>query len=142
MAYVDLNPTRAKVSDSVTSSKHTSTQIRGKAVRGDLKPAAQPLKSVVGCQSYNLTTLSEREYTNLADYAGRQVYPGKDGKIKESELKGMALTLLVNHGRNVCFFGARRHAELATMGRVSVLDFAFAIRCVRGDCLPCIGRSA
>jgi len=32
MAYVDLNPIRAKIADSVTSSEYTSIRIRGKAV--------------------------------------------------------------------------------------------------------------
>ena len=33
MAYVDLNPIRAKISDSVTSSEYASIRIRGNAVR-------------------------------------------------------------------------------------------------------------
>ena len=89
MAYVDLNPIRTKVADSVTSSKHTSIRIRDKAVRGDLKAAAQPLKPLLGCQNYNLPTLTEGEYIDLVDYTGRQVYPGKRGKIKESEPKAL-----------------------------------------------------
>jgi len=88
MAYVDLNPIRAKVADSVTSSKHTSIRVRGKAVRGNLKAAAQPLNPLMGCQSYNLPTLTEGEYIDLVDYTGRQIYPGKRGKIKESEPNG------------------------------------------------------
>jgi len=32
MAYVDLNPIRAKIAESITSSKHTSIRMRGKAV--------------------------------------------------------------------------------------------------------------
>jgi len=89
MAYVDLNPIRAKVAESVTSCKHTSVRIRGKAVRGDLKAAAQPLKPLLGCQSYNLPTLTEGEYIDLVDYTGRQVYPVKRGRIKESEPKAL-----------------------------------------------------
>jgi len=53
---MDLNPIRAKVADSVTSSKHTSIRKRGKAVCGDLDAAALPLKPLVGCQSSNLPT--------------------------------------------------------------------------------------
>jgi len=89
MAYADLNPIRAKVADSVSSSKHTSIRKRGKAVRGDLKAGAQPLKPLMGCQSYNLPTLTEGEYIDLVDYTGRQVYPGKRGVIKESEPKAL-----------------------------------------------------
>jgi len=89
MAYVDLNPIRAKVADSVTSSKHTSIRIRGKAVRGNLRAAAQPLNPLMGCQSYNLPTLTEGEYIDLVDCTGRQVYPGKRGVIKESEPKAL-----------------------------------------------------
>ena len=87
MAYVDINPIRAKVADSVTTSKHTSIRIRGKAVRGNLKAAAQPLKPLLGCQSYNLPTLTEGEYIDLVDYTGRQVYPGKRGVIRKANPK-------------------------------------------------------
>jgi len=86
---VDLNPIRAKVADSVNTSKHTSIRIRGKAVRGNLKAAALPLKPLMGCQSYNLPTLTEGEYIDLVDYTGRQIYPGKRGVIKESEPKAL-----------------------------------------------------
>jgi len=72
MAYVDLNPIRAKAADSVTSSKHTSIRKRGKAVRGDLKAAALTRKPLLGYQSYNLPTLTEGEYIDLVDYTGRQ----------------------------------------------------------------------
>ena len=85
---MDLNPIRAKVADSVTTSKHTSIRIRSKAVRGNLK-AALPLKPLMGCQSFNLPTLTEGEYIDLVDYTGRQVYPGKHGRIKESEPKAL-----------------------------------------------------
>ena len=67
MAYVDLNPIRAKVADFTTSSKHTSIGIRGKALRGNLKAAAQQLKPLLGCQSYSLPTLTEGEYIDLVD---------------------------------------------------------------------------
>jgi len=89
VAYVDLNPIRAKVADSITSSKHTSIRIRDKAVRGNLKAAVQPLKPLMGCKCYNLPTLTEGEYIDLVDYTGRQVYPGKRGKIRESEPKAL-----------------------------------------------------
>jgi len=86
---LDLNPIRAKVADSVTTSKRTSIRIRGKAVRGNLKAAALPLKPLMGCQSFNLPTLTESEYIDLVDYTERQVYPGKRGVINESEPKAL-----------------------------------------------------
>ena len=89
MAYVDLNPIRAQVAESDTSSKHSSIRIRGKAVRGNLKAAAQPLKPLLGYQSFNLPTLTEGEYIDLMDFTGRQVYPGKRGVIRESEPKAL-----------------------------------------------------
>jgi len=50
-------------------------------VRDDLKAAAQPLKPLLGCQNHNLPTPTEGEYIDLIDYTGRQVYPGKRGRI-------------------------------------------------------------
>jgi|GEM_PF-3624429 len=47
-----------------------------------VKAAAQPLKPLLGCQSYSLPILTDGEYINLVDYTGRQVYPGKRGTLK------------------------------------------------------------
>jgi len=53
-------------------------------VRGDLKAAAQPLKPLLGCQSYSWPTLTGGEYIDLVDYTRRHIYPGKRGVITES----------------------------------------------------------
>ena len=44
---------------------------------------------LLGCQSFNLPTLTEGEYIDLVDYTGRQIYPGKRGTINESEPKAL-----------------------------------------------------
>ncbi|NJR44089.1 transposase [bacterium] len=98
MTYVDLNPVRAKVADSLSTSHHTSVKIRSKAIRGDLRAAAKPLKPLLGCQSYSLPKISEAEYIALVDYTGRQFFPGKRGRIKESQPKALdKLGLNPNH---------------------------------------------
>jgi|GEM_PF-4925899 len=66
-----------------------------------VKPAAQPLKPPLGCQSYNLPTLTAGEYIDLVDYTGRQVHSGKRGMIEESEPKALdKLGIITEHSAN------------------------------------------
>lgn len=80
MAYVDLNPIRAGMTDHLDSSAHTSVSKRIVEARSDpmvltsrLRPAAGSLRPAV-----DLTTA---EYLQLLDWTGRQLVPGKRGRI-------------------------------------------------------------
>jgi len=95
MVYVDLNPIRADIASSVESSDHTGVQARANALRDDKTQADAPLRPIagVGAGLSVLTSeafvsrlpMSNRQYIDLVDYTGRQLKPGKRGKIDARE---------------------------------------------------------
>ena len=98
MAYVDLNPIRAGITDSLEGSRHTSIVKRieaeaadrtgseasngGKDEPGDSSQAGRaPLTAVLGLSGSLVAAISSREYIQLVDLAGRDWRPGKRGRI-------------------------------------------------------------
>lgn len=78
MSYVDLNPIRAGLADRLEDSAHTSV------VRRLVQPEdmlVQPLDAVAGPTVAGCLPISEGEYLRLVDWTGRQLRPGKRGRI-------------------------------------------------------------
>jgi REP element-mobilizing transposase RayT len=88
MAYVDLNPVRAKIASNIATSRYTSVKLRTQQLRKNPERANQPLKPLVGVRSFNLPKISAADYIELVDFTGRELHPGKRGKIEASEPKG------------------------------------------------------
>ncbi len=80
MAYVDLNPVRAKIASNIATSRYTSVKMRNHQLREN-----QPLMPLVGARSFNLPGISEADYIELVDFTGRELHPDKRGKIEASE---------------------------------------------------------
>jgi len=93
MAYVDLNPVRAAMCDTLADSDYTSIQKRlkagyyasisfkaGSGVTGDL------LKPVAGLDADSLLDLTEGSYIQLVQWTGEQIRPGKRGALKAIEV--------------------------------------------------------
>jgi hypothetical protein len=80
MAYVDLNPIRAGMTDRLETSTHTSAAERVSQVREDPASASSSLKPVAGSlrPAIDLTTA---DYLHILDWTGRQLAPGKRGRI-------------------------------------------------------------
>ena len=98
MTYVDLNPVRAKVASNIATSRHTSVKLRNYHLLKNLERANQPLMPLVGVQSFNLPGISEADYIELVDFTGRELHPGKRGKIAASAPKALTkLSLDKNH---------------------------------------------
>ena len=81
MTYVDLNPVRAKICDSLEESVHTSARARLDSIEKDRHQADQPLAPVLGLSGFGVLTLKQRDYLELVDHTGRQIHPGKRGAI-------------------------------------------------------------
>ncbi len=80
MAYVDLNPIRAGMADRLENSAYTSVATRvaeattnSALLTAQLKPVAGSLRPAV-----NITTA---DYLHILDWTGRQLAPGKRGRI-------------------------------------------------------------
>ncbi len=81
MTYVDLNPVRAKICDSLDESAHTSARKRLDVIEKDRHQADQPLAPVLGVREFGVLTLKQRDYLELVDHTGRHIHPGKRGAI-------------------------------------------------------------
>ena len=89
MAYVDLNPVRAKIAGNIATSGYTSVKMRSQQLLKDSKRADHPLMPLVGVQSFNLPGISESDYIELVDFTDRNLHSGKRGKIEVSEPKAL-----------------------------------------------------
>jgi hypothetical protein len=80
MAYVDLNPIRAGLCDSLEQSAHTSIPRRIAQCDAAAGPS-EPLPPLAGIAAVGGPTLDATGYLALVDWTGRQLRPGKRGRI-------------------------------------------------------------
>ena len=77
MTYVDLNPIRARICDSLDDSVHTSARARLDAIEKDRNLADQRLAPVLGVSGLCVLAMSQHDYLELVDHTGRRIHPGK-----------------------------------------------------------------
>jgi REP element-mobilizing transposase RayT len=106
MAYVDLNPVRAGICDSLRSSEHTSVRHRLESTPSSprhalgRKPQKQTLRPVAGLDVATLFELTESSYIDLVRWTGLQAHPDKHGKLSASEVAPPeGLWSVANHPR-------------------------------------------
>ena len=81
MAYVDLNPIRAGIVDTLEAAVHTSASERIDHGRHGLSPA-ELLCPVAGTLPVTLS-ISTADYLQILDWTGRALAPGKLGRIAD-----------------------------------------------------------
>ena len=82
MAYVDLNPVRAKICDTLELSAYTSAVKRLTAIEQESAVAEHPLAPIAGLRGYGVLHMTQIEYLSLLDYTGRQIRADKRGAIE------------------------------------------------------------
>ena len=95
MAYVDLNPVRAGVAEDLPQSLHTSVHRR---LAMDDGAGDQPLAAIAGPACVGFLPLTANQYLELVDWAGRQLHPGKRGRIRPDApcpIAGVGATAIV-----------------------------------------------
>ena len=98
MAYLDLNPVRAKIASNIATSRYTSVKMRNQQLRKNPERATMPLMPLLGVRSFNLPGTSAADYIELVDFTGREFHPGKRGWVEASEPKALTkLGLNKNH---------------------------------------------
>ncbi|RFF31439.1 transposase, partial [Wenzhouxiangella sediminis] len=91
MAYVDLNPVRAGMCETLRESEHTSVRYRIESARSVISKALgrrsqdQALKPVAGLDVNTLAVLTESSYIDLVRWTGLQAHPDKRGKLSGAE---------------------------------------------------------
>ena len=93
MAYVDLNPVRARMAAIPESSEYTSVQKRCKAYQKQGRVSGVPIKQPAGLQPFagnprkNMPVglpFRLKDYLDLVDWTGRQLREDKRGSIDEA----------------------------------------------------------
>lgn len=105
MAYVDLNPVRAGMCETLRDSEHTSVRHRLESARSVIGKALgrrsqdQALKPVAGLDVDALADLTESSYIDLVRWTGLQAHPEKRGKLSAAEAPPEGLWSVANHPR-------------------------------------------
>lgn len=81
MTYVDLNPVRAGICDTLEASHHTSARQRLTAIEAEPASAGHALAPVLGIRGLSVLRMSQAEYLGLVDFSGRQIRTDKRGAI-------------------------------------------------------------
>jgi REP element-mobilizing transposase RayT len=81
MAYVDLNPVRAGMCETLEDSQHTSARRRFAEIEAEPASAARALAPVLGIKGLSVLRMSQAEYLGLVDFTGRQLRADKHGAI-------------------------------------------------------------
>jgi REP element-mobilizing transposase RayT len=89
MAYVDLNPIRAKIATNLIGSRNTSIRLRCKAVLGNPELGAQPLRPICGVAATAMPPITVAEYIDLVDDTGRKIRADKRGAIPAEEPRAL-----------------------------------------------------
>ena len=110
MAYVDLNPIRAGMADRLDTSVHTNAAQRISQVLTEPAPATSPFKPLTGSLSPAFT-ITTADYLHILDWTGRQLAPGKRGRIAP---EAPATLATIDHdatrwARRVAAFGSGWH---------------------------------
>ena len=89
---------RAKIASNVATSRYTSGKLRTQQLSKNPERAIEPLMPLVGGRSYNWPDIWAADYIELVDFIGRELHPGKRGKIAASEPKALTkLGMNKNH---------------------------------------------
>ena len=81
MAYVDLNPVRAGMCETLEDSHHTSARQRITEIEAEPASATRALAPVLGIRGLSVLRMSQAQYLGLVDCAGRQIRADKRGAI-------------------------------------------------------------
>ena len=86
------------LSEPIARRANEEDKVRNQQLHKNPERANQPLMPLVGVRSFNLPDISQADYIELVDFTGRELHPGKHGKIDASEPKALTkLGLDKNH---------------------------------------------
>ena len=90
MAYVDLNPARAAICDTLAESDHTTIQRRLRERERGKKLLDRPLTPVAGLEADTLLDMTESTYIALVQWTSEQARSDKRGKLQPLSEHGTA----------------------------------------------------
>ena len=129
MAYVDLNPIRAGICESLEASDFTSIQERQsqfkKEIKPDCSPWLKPLRNEKDLPTKASLPLLATSYFALVDWTGRAVRDDKKGAIPE-HIQAILQGLGVNQNNwvnNTEHFGSRFRRAIGRINQIRKLAF-------------------
>jgi len=90
MAYVDLNPVRAQLCETLKDSIHTSAHRRIVEIEKAPEKSKAALSPVTGIRGVGVLGMSQAEYLQLLDWTGREVRANKGGTLSGPAPKVLA----------------------------------------------------
>ncbi len=90
MAYVDLNPVRAKICNTLEDSIHTSAHRRIVEIQKAPEKSKAALSPVTGIRGIGVLGMNQAEYLQLLDWTGRENRANKSGTISGPAPKVLA----------------------------------------------------
>ncbi len=142
MSYVDLNPVRAGLADSIEASDFTSAQqrlsevVQGKVTdRAANKPTLLPFAQALRSDTDEGLPFNLQDYLDLLDITGRAIHPTKRGGIPHTKPRLLS-TLGVAPGewlKNVSALHARFRHFIGSPHRLSALAAQRGWRWIRGQ---------
>ncbi len=141
MAYVDLNPIRAGLSNSLDESQFTSIEQRIKQFSMEQKETKEDEKPIklsdfIGSQQVDGIPYLFKDYLELVDWTGRAIRDDKKGYIKDSEPKiidklgftGDIWLQSVNQFSEHCYSHIGTEDQLKSICRTSGLNWIAGIK--------------
>jgi hypothetical protein len=113
MAYVDLNPIRAKLAELPEQSDYTSIQRR---IRQPFEASLMPCADSAG--DATALPFSLKEYVEFVEWAGRMIRKDKRGFIPESA-PPIFQRLLMEHAPVIKFLGSSERAHFSALGPIT-----------------------
>ena len=133
MAYVDLNPVRAALCETLEESAHTSARRRLAQIDTNTH-TGEVIAPIAGVGRQCVVGITAIDYLQLLDWTGRQVYPNKRGKLSgppPRALQGLGHDA-VQWPRNVLAVGSDFHRAVGAAESLIAKASAMGQRWLQG----------
>jgi hypothetical protein len=127
MSYVDLNPVRAGVAESLEASAHTSALHRIASIKSEPDSALRPLSGVATKTSSTPLPLTVADYLEVIDWTARQKRADKRGAVSTAEPPILRKLGLTEHQWSAQMLGTETRYWRAIGSAQSLIEKAVAM---------------
>ncbi|TQV89114.1 transposase [Aliikangiella coralliicola] len=136
MAYVDLNPIRARITDKLEESHHTSIKQRLDGIQShtDESKLEFAIETMAGHLRERKLSITLREYTELVEWAGKSIiYPDKTSIPAHISPVLNRLNLQQNHWlKQIESYGKQFYRVVGPIAKIREKARQLELRCLRG----------
>ena len=134
MAYVDLNPVRAKITQKIEDSKHTSIKRRIESLEHKPELLNDNITSMSNAINSNRLSVTLKEYIQLVEWAGRSIANPNKASIPVQVASVLdRLNLQKNHWlKQVELYGRNFNRVVGPVNLIRLKAQEMKVRCLRG----------